>query len=1032
MDKQKEQPYFWKSLDEKYQSSKFQALAEQEFQSSPLREDDEKGGLARRQFMKLMGASIALSTAACVRRPVQTIIPYNKRPFEIEPGIANYYASAIFDGRESFGVTIKTREGRPLHIEGNPDFPVNGQGLSVRASALILSLYDPDRIKTPVINSQNPKKRGNKLSIPRDWESLDKKVAEQIKKGGLRILSQGSATPTANTLLNKFVSQFGGKVVHWNALNYGDISQAQKLCYGKATVPQNRYDKSKMTVSVDGDFLGTFLNPVESSKLFNEARKPEGEMARLISFQSVNSLTSINADDNYPIKASQQLPVVLGMIHELLFVQNKSSFASNSSIRSLTSPHEKIYLSLNMSHDEFAAIVSGLWENKGKSLVVAGGPQTRTKDSLGLQVAVNFLNSILENDGKTIYHQKSLSGYGGSDDQLKNLLAEIKAGEVKTLVIDGVNPAYNLPNAKEFRDALAKVEMVISTANWMDETAVMADIVAPSGHQLENWDERKFSNGVTAIQQPTISPLYKTRSFADSLMVWSKMAGNAVSSSETFFDHLKKTWIGKLGSEARWFQFLQDGFFGEANASTESSRSFNTSALSQATPTMEEGELELVLYSKVAIGDGSMTNTSWLHELPDPVSKIAWDNYLCMSPKTGKAQGLKEGDMVKVTSPEAVIELPVYFSPGMHPQSVAVALGYGRRKGGELQEGVGFDVYPMVHWDKDHMIYSGHPIALQKTGKCYELAQTQGHFNMQGRSLAVETSHKSFKRGDDIPIHRHKMFSIWGGHKYEGHKWAMGVDLNSCTGCSACMISCQSENNVPVVGKKYILQGREMHWIRIDRYYSGDENSKVDGIFQPVMCQHCENAPCESVCPVLATVHSDEGLNDMSYNRCVGTRYCANNCPYKVRRFNWFYYGNENNKKPLNMAFNPDVTVRTRGVMEKCSFCVQRIKDAKNVAKDEGRSLKDGDIKTACQAVCPTGAIVFGDLNDTSSQVSQWFASSRNYPLLEEVNAEPRVRYLAKIRNTDRDLGGGHHGDSHEAKGHGDDHSDDSTHKEGH
>jgi len=1016
---------FWKSLDEKYNTPEFIEKAEAEFQTSPLKEDDSKDGLARRQFIKLMGASIALSTAACVRRPVQKIIPYNKRPSEVIIGIPNYYASSFYDGREGFAVTIKTREGRPLHIEGNPSYPGNGTGVSVRGSSQILSLYDPDRIRTPIINSQDPKKRGNKLSVPRDWESVDKKVIEQFKKGGVAILTCDSTSPTEKSLLTQFSSNVGAQVYRWSAVNQSEILAASEICYGRKSVPKYRYDKAKVIVSIDGDFLGTHLNPTESSRLFALGRKPENGLSHLVSFQSVTSLTSLNADDNFGIKPSQQLPLVLAMIHELCFVQNKAQ--APASLKSMTAPHAQVYQEFGMSAEDFKALVSELAKNQGQGIVLAGGLPTKTKDALSLQIAVNFLNSALGNDGSTIQWANSLSGLENSDQNLSALYKDIKDGKVKSLIINELNPIFNLPKSQEFKEALGQIEFVVATNNWMDETAELCDIIAPAGHAMENWGDHEFEPGLTVIQQPTIAPLYATRSFADSLMVWSKGVDQPISQEENYFAHLKSRWMTELGSEQAWYDLLQQGFKGDTFNGMERGLGFNPTALSQISVSLEKSPIELSLYTKVAMYDGSMANVSWLQELPDPVSKIVWDNYLMVSPVLADQLKLRDGSMVEVKTSENTMKLPVYVAPGQNPGSVAVAIGYGRQKGGEIQKNIGFNVQNFIQNNKEtgSLIHAGLAVEIKNANEDYQLAQTQGHHNMMGRDIAVETTEKLYKEHKDIGIHRHKIFSAWSGHKYDGHKWAMGVDLNSCTGCSACMIACQSENNIPVVGKKYVLGGREMHWIRIDRYFSGDESKSVDAIFQPVMCQHCENAPCETVCPVLATVHSDEGLNDMIYNRCVGTRYCSNNCPYKVRRFNWFYYDGHHRKEPLHMALNPEVTVRTRGVMEKCTFCVQRIKDSKNIAKDENRPLKDGDIKTACQSVCPTDAIVFGDLNDKNSRVSQWFESQRNYTLLEEFNAAPRVRYLAKIRNTERDLGKGHHAHT--------DHNDSTTeHKEGH
>lgn len=1007
---------YWKSLDQKYQTPEFLEQFEKEFESSPLKEADEKSGLARRQFMKLMGASIALSTAACVRRPVQTIIPYNKRPAEVSLGIPNYYASSFHDGREGFAVNVKTREGRPLFLRGNPTYPGNGQGLSVRGTSQILSLYDPDRLRTPILNSQNPDKRGNMMTIPRDWDSIDKKVVEQLAKGNVRFLTADIASPTLGAMFNSFVQSVGGKVHTWKPINHSEILQAAKACYGVAAVPKLRYDKAMYIVSVDGDFLGTHLNPTESSLLFGMARDPEKAMSKLVSFQSVPSLTSFNSDDNYLIKPSQQLPLVLAMIHELGFVQKKVSVPE--SFKAVTEPHAKIYESLKMSHEDFAKVVGDLWKHAGASLVVAGGLPTKTADALSLQIAVNYLNSLLGNDGNTVHWSNGLKAFGGEDQQLESLITAMKNGEVKTLFINELNPIYNLPASLGFKEALSKVESVIVTNNWMDETAVHADILAPAGHAMENWGDNEFSPGLFSIQQPTIRPLHNTRSLGDSMMAWSKLMNKPLTSEESFYTYLKVSWMKKLGTEKAWFDFLQTGYKGEGFSGTERTMGFNTSALSGVTVKAVSSPIELAIYEKVQMHDGTLANVSWIQELPDPVTKITWDNYLMVSPVLAKEKGLRDGSMVEVKTPHHTMKLPVYVSPGQHAGVVAVATGYGRTQGGELLKNVGFNVNDFIQALDGRLLWSGFPVEIKDTHEeIYRLAQTQGHHTMHGRQLAVETTESHYKKDGDIGMHRHKIFSIWNKQSNDGHRWAMGIDLNACTGCSACMLACQSENNIPTVGKKYILSGREMHWIRIDRYFSGNENEACDAIFQPVTCQHCENAPCETVCPVLATVHSDEGLNDMVYNRCVGTRYCSNNCPYKVRRFNWFFYDGHYKREPLEMALNPSVTVRTRGVMEKCTFCVQRIKEATNTAKDEKRPLKDGEIQTACQSVCPSKCITFGDINDKDSEVSQWFANKRNYSLLEELNTVPRLRYLAKIRNTQRSIGGHH--DAHDEPPHG-------------
>jgi MoCo/4Fe-4S cofactor protein with predicted Tat translocation signal len=992
---------YWKSLDEKYQTPEFLKTLENEFQSSPLKSEEGKDGLARRQFMKLMGASVALSAAACVRRPVQTIIPYNKRPAEIIPDLPNYYASSWFDGTQGFGLVVKTREGRPLYVAGNTEHPLNGKGISARASAHILSLYDPDRIKGPIFNSLNPKKRRNGIAADAKWEQIDPKVGEQLKKGGVALLTSSYPSEHTQSLTSAFLGKFSGKKYVWDTMTTESLREAQKISYGTAVVPHYHFEKSLLTVSLDADFLGAYLSPVHFSRDFDKSRNPEGKkMSKLISFHSVPNLTTLNADDGYPVAASQQLGLALSLLQRVLAGKGSG----------LTAELKKFALTdeqLGFASGTLTSVAKELLENSGESIVMAGGVQCESANGLNLQLVVNWLNSALGNEGRTITSQGAYQGLEGSSADIFELVKQIDDGKVKTLIIHGLNPMYSLPESLNLEERLNKVEMVITTSNWMDETSRFANVVAPAGHPMENWNEFEFVNGIHTIQQPTVRPLGETRSFEDSLIAWSKAAGSEVTSEASFFDYLKKKVSGSLGSEKAWYEYLQKGFRGEESHSG-SARTLSSSAASQIEPveTKVDG-LELVIFPTSHMTDGSLANVSWLQELPDPVSKIVWDNVLTLSPKTAKDMGIKDGDIVTVDVNGASLKVPAYIQPGQSNKVAGLALGYGRDAGMELAKGVGVNAAKLIQAIDGKLLYSALPAKVTKTGSKIELAITQGHNSMEGRQIVAETTFKNYKEGK-TGIHRHQIFSIWGQHKYDGHKWGMSIDLNTCTGCSACMVACQSENNIPVVGKKYVLQGREMHWIRIDRYYSGDESSP-DAVFQPVLCQQCENAPCETVCPVVATVHSDEGLNDMVYNRCVGTRYCSNNCPYKVRRFNWFYYDGHHRKENLHMALNPDVTVRTRGVMEKCTFCVQRIKEGKNTAKDENRPLKDGEITPACAEVCPTNAIVFGDLNDKDSRVSKMFASQRQYTLLEEVNAAPRVRYMAKIRSTDRVMSSGHH-----------------------
>lgn len=1000
----------WLTLEHYYNDPEFLKKAETEFQSSPLREKDGEDGFARREFLKLMGASLALSAAGCIRRPVQKIVPYNKQPEEVTLGIANYYTSTYFDGSEGLGVLVKTREGRPIRVEGNPKFPMNKGGTSARSQASILSLYDPERLQGPKYNIFN-EKRTNKDTVGITWDNLDDKVVAQLKKGGAVVLTGNVSSPSTRAVISDFAQGFKASHVVWEPLAHDEIAEGQKASYGEAVVPQYRFDKAKVIVSIDADFLGTWLNPTVFTTQFSAARKDPKTMSRLYSFDSTYSLTGGNADIRYRIKPSQQLDVVMGLINALVVNKGVSSYANNEKLKDSLVSYANTAQKLGIEPAAFAKVASDLWENRGQSLVVAGGIQTLTSRSRELQIAVNFLNSLLDNDGKTVDAKNANPGLKSSYSALADLIKDMNAGKVKTLIIHRINPMYSLPSEAGFAEALRKVEVVVYTGDRIDETGHQATYMAPDNHPLETWGDAEFSKDFYAIQQPTIRPMYDTRSFQLSMMTWAylaKVGPKRLTDNETFYDYLRAFWksdvhpkVGKgRGFDEFWNEVLQEGFAGDFDKSS-SARSFRSEAFNSIKPAANSTGYELALYPTVQLGDGSQSNNAWLQELPDPVTKIVWDNYVCVSAANAEKNNLKQGSVIELTVGDKKVELPVHIQPGLHDEVLAVAIGYGRTHAGKVANGVGKNMYEFASFNGGP-VFSGKTATFKKLAKSYKLASVAGNNSMEGRMIVVEATNKDYAKSASAGVHRHKTWSLWSGHQYNGHKWGMAVDLNTCTGCSACMIACQSENNITTVGKEYVLQGREMHWLRVDRYYVGNP-AEASAVFQPVMCQHCDNAPCETVCPVLATVHSDEGLNEMVYNRCVGTRYCSNNCPYKVRRFNWFNYA-KLIEKPMHMALNPDVVVRTRGVMEKCSFCVQKIKEGKNKAKLEGRKLKDGDVKTACQTACPANVITFGDLNDPESQVAKIFKDDpRSYALLEEWNAAPSVRYSSKIRNNDKE-----------------------------
>lgn len=1023
---------YWRSLEQWSQDPGFREKVETEFKSSPLRGESEDGW-ARREFLTLMGASLAMSAAGCIRRPVQKIVPYNKQPEEVTFGIDNFYTSTWFDGANGMGILVRTREGRPLKVEGNPKNPLNSNGLSARAQAHILSLYDPERFRSARKNIQNKdkgKERSNRDTVTIKWDKADDEIVAELKKGGVALLTGDLPSPTTRALINDFTQAFPGQHYSWEPISNEEVRLGQKESYGTDVIPQYRIDKAKVIVSVDADFLGTWLASTTYARQFAAGRKDIKKMSKLVVFDSNYSLTGANADVRVRIKPSLQLHVVMGLAYEIIVNKKATKYAGNDAISKVLASFSGSAKKLGVESALWSRLADDLIANKGQSLILAGGLATRTDNSIELQLAVNFLNSALENEGATVNGAQAHTGFKSSHQDLVKLISEMEKGNVKTLIMHKVNPVYASPLAAQFIAGLKKVATVITTADRNDETAKYADYVLPDPHTMEAWNDGEFVEGVFSLQQPTIRPLYDTRSFQLSLMTWAFLAEKGpkrLTQFETYYDYLRNYWRTEIfpkhgkgkSFDDFWEGALQEGVVGSLSES-KNARALKLESLTKLKAPLSYSEYELVLYPTVAIADGSMANNSWLQELPDPVTKICWDNYACVSLATAEKEKLKEGTLVELKVGKNLIKIPVHIQPGLHDDVIAVAVGYGRTDAGKIANNVGVNAYPLIDMRvNDQICFSGQKVELRNLGGKYLMAVTQDHHSMEGRKIVVEATLKQYLKSEDANNHKHHVWSIWSGHQYNGNKWAMAVDLNSCTGCNACMVACQSENNVPVVGKKYVIEGREMHWLRIDRYYVGNPKN-AEMVFQPVMCQQCDNAPCETVCPVLATVHSSEGLNDMVYNRCVGTRYCSNNCPYKVRRFNWFNYAKKI-EKPLHLALNPDVTVRARGVMEKCTFCVHRIKSGRVAMKREGRTeLKDKEIQTACQQSCPTGALVFGDINDPNSEVSKMVGEKRAYALLEEFGAAPSVRYLTKIRNNDQEHRPGdssHHSAATQAEG---------------
>ncbi|MEK6705376.1 MAG: 4Fe-4S dicluster domain-containing protein [Bdellovibrionota bacterium] len=997
-------------------------------QSEIINGEFSRSELLRREFLTVMGASIAMAGFACAKRPVHKIIPYVIRPEEIIPGVPTWYASTCRECPASCGVLIKNREGRPIKIEGNPDHPLSKGALCARGQASVLGLYDPDRLRFPLLRSRN-EQQSHQAAWPDVDEKIQAKLGEIANKGGrLKILSGEITSPSTKKLIKEFLAAFRNAAhVEYEPLGHDDITEGQWLCYGNAVLPAYSFGTAQVVLSLGADFLGTWSDSMEyasdwvKGRKLDSTRAASAHLSRLICFEPVMSVTGANADERYPIRPGDEIKVALAVAYELVIRKNHPLFSKNEKLVSVLKSYRPELVAdeigLRGGTGVFSALAAELWAARGKSLVIAGGIQSRTKDSLSLQVAVNLLNSVLSNEGTVVdgrrkYKRRKYKTRSSNTTSLINLISEMKAGQVDALIIYRSNPAYTLPQGVSgFDEAVSRVPLVIAVSEYEDETAKLADYVLPDHHYLENWGDSSQGNGVLSLQQPAMAPLHSSRAFEDTLLTW--ISGAKLND---WHHYLKANWQesvyagqkAKLGAdnsfERFWENSLRKGALTLGELGAPQPRDFIFDSIKQLPhySRVTDG-MALSLYAKVSMFDGRNANNAWLQELPDPVSSATWDNYLNIAPLAAEKLGLSENDVMEVSSGKVSAELPIHIQPGMHPNAVSIAVGYGRRAAGKVGTLAGIDAYQFMKIEGGKLVCSGQRVSLRKTGRTYELARTQWHTSTENRPVINEISFDEYKKNPaaanhtDPHLRLDKIPTMWPAVEYKGHKWGMAIDLNACIGCGACAIGCQAENNIPVVGRQQVRNNRHMHWIRIDRYYQ--EKSGV--VFQPMLCQQCENAPCETVCPVQATVHDDEGINAQVYNRCVGTRYCQNNCPYKVRRFNffdhWKSYG-----EPMNMVWNPDVTVRTRGIMEKCTFCIQRIREAKEKAKDSGMKVKDGDIKPACQQSCPTGAIVFGDLNDPNSMVSKLVSDARAYRVLEMLNAKPSISYLTKVRNKSR------------------------------
>ncbi|MCB0373183.1 MAG: TAT-variant-translocated molybdopterin oxidoreductase [Muricauda sp.] len=983
----------------------------------------------RRDFLKYVGFSTAAATVAACEGPVHKSIPYVVQPDNIVPGVANYYATTIADGFDFASILVKTREGRPIKIENNADAKVNGSA-NARVQASVLTLYDSKRVQGPMSNGE-----------PVEWKLVDATVKAKLNalKGSNRqvvLLTQTYASPSTNKLIAEFKAAYGENVNHvvYDAISEDAALNAYNMAYGERALADYDFEKADLIVSFGADFLGDWQGGGYDSG-YAKGRVPKnGKMSRHIQMESNMSLSGANADKRIPMTPTKQ-KIALAKLYGKLNGSNVGGGTSDV--------------------DEYVDQVAAEIKKAGSKAVVVTG-----LNDVNAQTVVLAINKLLASEAFDSKNPKYVRQ--GDTAKVTKLVADMNAGRVGALIMDGVNPVYTLPNSEEFASGLEKVDVSVTFAFNNDETAQASTFVAAASHYLESWGDAEFKKGQYSLMQPAIRELFDTRQFQTALLTW-------MGSEKTYYDYIKETWSMDVLQGASWNKALQDGVFmapaaeevvevvaeevGEEAASVVPI----ASAIRSLVNATSSGT-ELVLYSKVGMGDGRQANNPWLQEFPDPISRVSWDNYVTVSKADAEQWGLENeivadggvnGSYVKLTVDGTVLEnVPVIVQPGQAVGTVGLAFGYGKKAGIQEEMATGVSAYTLYKNFSDVQ-----SVTVEKAAGMHEFACIQSHKTLMGRGdIIKETTLEIFNTKDhhewnhmpqvtlnhqEIPVTSPDA-DLWESFDRSiGHHFNLSIDLNACTGCGACVIACHAENNVPVVGKAEMRRSRDMHWLRIDRYYSSEEtfaedNEKkenMDGLwgekgslggfremedpsanpqvaFQPVMCQHCNHAPCETVCPVAATSHGRQGQNHMAYNRCVGTRYCANNCPYKVRRFNWFLYNNNDefnfnmNNDLGKMVINPDVNVRSRGVMEKCSMCIQMTQKTILDAKRDGRVIKDGEFQTACSAACSSGAMVFGDVNDKESEIAKLKEDDRMYHLLEHVGTKPNVFYHVKVRNT--------------------------------
>ncbi len=1002
----------WKSIKEYQEDPEVLKAKLDEFKEGVTDEftPDDMNKVSRRKFLAVLAASTAYAATACTSyRDKGEIVPYVDRPEEILPGKPTYYASTYIENGKTSGILVKTREGRPIILEGNPDDLINKGKISSQAHASILNLYDPERLKEPRFN-------GRKIS----WKKVDKEITTKLnslveEKKEIALISNPLTSPTTQKVISEFINKYPSTKLYYTQLvNSNNRKKAWKLAFGSEIIPTIRWDKAKVILSLESDFLGREGNHIENSILYVKGRDVVNtkDLNKLFTVEAGMSLTGMNSDVRLRLKPQLQFEFVLTLINELSSkgIISSSKLSKNISNFIAGKTVDKFVTKSGIRKDKILELINDISSNKGKTIISAGD-----KLDIETHLIVNLLNELLGANSLYEFESGYLTEDISTSNEIKDLVSKMNNGKVGMVINLEANPIYELSRGFGFKEALTKVETVISISEAPNETVAAANYVLPINNFLESWGDHKTRNGQITLQQPVINPLFNTLPKETILLNWIYGQSDSLDRYQEYLKSNIKDYVYSVGNyaidfEQFWHSVLHDGVI------SVKSKKVSLSKLDQSkisVPKYISKGFTLVLEDNYGIGTGKYANNGWLQELPHPVTKVTWDNFAAIAPATAELNALENNDLISVSVNGKEFNLPVMIQPGMAEDVIVTELGYGRTKSGEVANDVGFDVAIALGTESvSQYIFGG--VEISKTGEKYQLASTQEHHSLNEefvkdfhriRKIIQEGTLEEYKDNPHfLHENKHEIFSITDNHEYKNEKWAMSIDLNKCLGCSECISSCNVDNNIPVVGKDQVMIGREMQWLRIDRYYSGTPEEPIVST-QPMLCQQCDNAPCENVCPVNATNHSPDGLNQMVYNRCVGTRYCANNCPYKVRRFNFYnfrdhfedgYYNNELSY----LANNPEVTVRSRGVIEKCSFCVQHIMAAREQAIKEGRELLPNEVKTTCQTACPTDAIVFGDANNPKSDINKHRKHDLSYHVLEELNVRPNVTYLAKIRNT--------------------------------